>query len=246
VDRPFIGISASQYQKPGRTWRYNIAYEPNIVAIERAGGLPIIIPASVSMDTLDAIYQRLDGVLLPGGGDINPQAYGQQAHETIDSVDDARDSIEMTLTRKAVADDLPIFGICRGVQVMNVALGGSLLQDIPSMVEHAARHTIDKEREPRSKVLHDVRIEEGTRLAQIIGESVVPVNSIHHQALGNIAPGARVTAYSSDGLKEGIELPDKHFALAVQWHPEDMIDDDPRMQALFDAFVDAARNRMRS
>ncbi len=246
MDRPFIGISASQYQKPGRTWRYNIAYEPNIVAIERAGGLPIIIPASVSMDTLDAIYQRLDGVLLPGGGDINPQAYGQQAHETIDSVDDARDSIEMTLTRKAVADDLPIFGICRGVQVMNVALGGSLLQDIPSMVEHAARHTIDKEREPRSKVLHDVRIEEGTRLAQIIGESVVPVNSIHHQALGNIAPGARVTAYSSDGLKEGIELPDKHFALAVQWHPEDMIDDDPRMQALFDAFVDAARNRMRS
>jgi putative glutamine amidotransferase len=244
MNKPFIGISASQYMKPGRTWRYNIAYEPNIIAIERAGGIPIIIPASVTMETLDAIYQRLDGVLLPGGGDVNPTIYGQEAHETLDTVDDARDAIEITLTRKAVADDLPIFGICRGIQVMNVALGGTLIQDIPSMVDNAARHTIDKATESRGKTLHSVRIEEGSRLAHIMGQPIVSVNSIHHQALGDVAPGAQVTAYSEDGLKEGIELPEKHFAMAVQWHPEDMIEDDPRMQALFDGFVEAARTRM--
>lgn len=246
MNKPFIGISASQYLKPGRTWRYNIAYEPNIIAIERAGGLPVIIPASVSMETLDAIYQRLDGVLLPGGGDINPRLYGQDPHETLDTVDDVRDAIEIELTRKAIADDLPIFGICRGIQVMNVALGGTLIQDIPSMVTGATRHTIDKATETRGKVLHSVRIEEGSRLAGIIGEPVVAVNSIHHQALGDVAPGAEVTAYSEDGLKEGIELPEKRFALAVQWHPEDMIEDDTRMQELFNAFVEAARNRMTS
>jgi len=244
MNKPFIGIPASQYQKPGRTWRYNIAYEPNIIAIERAGGIPIIIPASIHNDTLESIYQRLDGVLLPGGGDVNPSIYGQEPHESLDTVDDARDAIEITLTRKAVDDDLPIFGICRGIQVMNVALGGTLIQDVPSMVENAARHTINRETETRGKVLHSVRIEESTSLAKIIGEPIVGVNSIHHQALGEVAPGAVVTAYSEDGLKEGIEMPDKHFVLAVQWHPEDMIDDDPRMQALFDKFVDAARNRV--
>ncbi len=242
MNKPFIGIPASPYNKPGRTWQYNIAYAPNITAIEQAGGLPIIIPASVSIQTLDEIYQRLDGVLLPGGGDVNPQIYGQEAHPTLDSVDDVRDALEIRLTRKAVEDDLPLFGICRGIQVMNVALGGTLIQDIPSMVEGAVRHTIDKEKEGRGKRLHSVRIEEGTHLETIFSEPILPVNSIHHQALGDVAPGAVVTAYSEDGLKEGIEVPDKHFVVGVQWHPEDM-QDDPHMRELFKAFVDAARER---
>jgi len=245
--RPLIGITAYNYIRPETDWRYDVCYGKNAAAIESAGGLPVLIPSMVSLDTLRAIYERLDAVMLPGGGDINPTKYHTDPETDIKLYDisDERDAMEMAMTRWAAEDDLPVFGICRGIQVMNVALGGTLVQDIPKHVTTELRHSIKSlEEEGRDTILHDVRVEEGSLLASILGEKEIPVNSIHHQALRDVAPSATVSALSPDGIVEGIELPDKHFFLAVQWHPEDLVDNDKRMQNLFTSFVNAARDRM--
>lgn len=245
--KPLIGISAYTYYKPNRpTHRYDVCYARNAEAIEEAGGLPVLIPSRLSEASLRQIYERLDGVLLPGGGDIDPSYYEQEPQEKLFEVDRARDEMEFSLVRWAEKDDLPMFAICRGIQVVNVALGGNLVQDIPSMVQTELQHNIDITAVPRNKILHNVRIEEGSRLASIIGEPQVPVNSIHHQTIGDrIAPGLVVSARADDDLIEGLENPDKKFFVAVQWHPEDLVADDARMRALFESFVATARENMR-
>lgn len=246
MPKPLIGITAYTRHWPTTGWRYDVCYGENATAIEQAGGLPVLIPSQTSADNLRQLYERLDGVLLPGGGDINPAQYGTQPDATLYSVDDSRDRVELAMARWAVADDVPVFGICRGIQVMNVALGGTLVQDIPSQVETSLRHSIAVPGdEARSTLLHDVQIEQGSRLAQIMGSTTVTVNSIHHQTIGEVAPALAITARAPDGLIEGVEMPDKHFVLAVQWHPEDLVATDERMQNLFKAFVEAARARMR-
>jgi putative glutamine amidotransferase len=246
MSKPLIGITAYDFIRPGTDWRYDVSYGRNAAAIEEAGGLPVLIPSHVSNETLRAIYDRLDGVLLPGGGDVNPDLYQNEKHDKVYGINDFRDSMEIQLAQWAVADDVPVFGICRGIQVMNVALGGTLVQDIPARIQTNLRHSIDTvAREPRHTLLHDVTIKEGSILASILGEKHIMVNSIHHQALRDVAPSATVSALSPDGIVEGIELPDKHFALAVQWHPEDLADNDARMQNLFTTFVNAARERIK-
>jgi len=243
--QPLIGISAYSYIKPNNGWSYDISYAPNAAAIERSGGLPVLIPSTLDLETLRAIFERLDAVLLPGGGDVNPDQYHAPRGEILKEVDDLRDKMEIAMTRWSVDEDRPVMGICRGIQVMNVALGGTLVQDIPTHIATDLRHNIQAPDEPRSMLLHDVQLKDGTRLASILGEQQIAVNSVHHQALGNLAPGLHVTAVAPDGISEGVELPDRTFAMAVQWHPEDLIDHDARMQKLFDAFVQAARARMR-
>ena len=244
--KPLIGITAYNYIKKNG-YRYDVCYGKNATAIENAGGLPVLIPSMLNLDSLRAIYERLDAVLLPGGGDMNPASYNADQETDIPFYDisDERDSMEIAMTQWAVEDNLPVFGICRGIQVMNVALGGTLVQDIPKHLETDLRHTVKSlGEEPRHTILHDVRVEEGSQLLSILGDKQVEVNSLHHQAVGDIAPSAKISALSSDGIIEGIELPDKHFALAVQWHPEDLIDNDARMQNLFVAFVESARERL--
>lgn len=242
MQRPLIGITAYTRSYIEKGWDYDVSYAQNAVAIEAAGGLPVLIPAKVSTDTLRAIYERLDGVLLPGGGDVDPVEYQAERHPTTDNIDHDRDRTEIALTRWAFADNLPTFGICRGIQVMNVALGGSLIQDVPSLVAAPLRHDLDPG-ETRARILHDVTLVEDCRLAQIIGQMQVPVNSIHHQAIERPAPTLRVVGHAPDGVIEAVEAPGKPFFMAVQWHPEDMIDDE-RMLRLFRAFVEAARQRM--
>ncbi len=247
MTRPLIGITAYNYIKPTSGWRYDVCYGKNAAAIESAGGLPILIPSMLSLETLRGIYERLDGVMLPGGGDVNPTRYHDEAETDIKlyEISDERDEMEISMTQWAIEDDLPVFGICRGIQVMNVALGGSLVQDIPARITTDLRHTItSSQEESRSLLLHDVAVKDGSLLASVLGETQVTVNSIHHQALRNVAPTATVSAVAPDGIIEGIELPDKHFVLGVQWHPEDLVDNDTRMQNLFNSFVEAARQRM--
>ena len=246
MHKPLIGISAYDYVRPGVGWRYDICYARNAVAIETAGGLPVLIPSRVSADVLRGIYERLDAVLLPGGGDINPDNYQDRPRTELKHVDDTRDAMELNLTRWAADDDLPVLGICRGIQVMNVALGGSLTQDIPSMLTTDYRHNIEHGQEPRNLILHDVTVKADTRLRSILGEESVQVNSIHHQAIKDLAPDLIDVAYAPDGIIEGVELPDRHFFMAVQWHPEDLTDDDERMRNLFKAFVDAASQRIKA
>ncbi|MGJ3238366.1 MAG: gamma-glutamyl-gamma-aminobutyrate hydrolase family protein [Anaerolineae bacterium] len=247
IRRPLIGITAYNYIKPSNGWRYDVSYGKNAVAIEDAGGLPVLIPSMVAPDTLRGIYERLDGVLLPGGGDVNPSQYRAQREDgiTLYDISDERDTMEIAMARWAIDDDLPVFGICRGIQVFNVALGGTLVQDISAQRPSDLRHNITSpQEEPRNTILHDVLVESGTLLASILTDERVPVNSLHHQALRDVAPGVTINALSPDGLIEGLELPDKHFALAVQWHPEDLIEDDARMRNLFTAFVASARERL--
>lgn len=236
--RPLIGITASTILHFGRP--YNRFYLANHLAVERAGGLPVAIPAGLREDTLRALYERLDGVLLPGGSDVDPAIYGQQPHPTTYGIDEARDQAELTLARWTVADDRPLFGICRGHQVINVALGGSLVQDIPSQVTTTLRHDQPDE-EPRTNRLHEVSIDPTSRLAHILGATRLTVNSLHHQSVAQPAPGAHISAHAPDGIIEALELPDKRFALSVQWHPEDLAPDDTVMAALFESFVAAAR-----
>lgn len=237
--RPLIGITASSMSLFGRP--YNRFYLANHLAVERAGGLPVAIPAGLREDTLRGIYERLDGILLPGGADVDPAIYGQQPHPATYGVDAQRDRTELTLARWTIADDRPLFGICRGHQVFNVALGGSLVQDIPSQIATPLTHNQPDE-EPRSNRLHEVSVDPTSRLARILRTTRIMVNSLHHQAVERPAPGVHVTAHAPDGIVEALELPDRRFALSVQWHPEDLADDDAAMAALFEAFVDAARD----
>ncbi len=237
--QPLIGITTTVRTVVATGHTSYATYAPNITAVEQAGGLPILIPVGLNSETLRAIYERLDGVLLPGGGDIDPVNYGEERHPLTSHIDVLRDETEIAVARWAVADDLPLFGICRGHQLINVALGGTLIQDIPSEVGETLTHdTSDKA--PRGTRPHSVEINPSSQLSQIIGLTHVEVNSIHHQAVEKPASDLCVTAYAADGVIEAAEIPGKRFALTVQWHPEDLVSDDPAMRRLFSAFVDAA------
>lgn len=242
MSRPLIGITAG-YRTPqnDREVPTYVSYTRVADNVMKAGGLPVLIPVGADDETLRGIYDRLDGVLLPGGGDIDSKHWDEPLHETVYGLDPARDHTEMTLARWAVADDRPVFGICRGHQVFNVALGAPLIQDIPS--QHTTELTHNNFMPtPRNHLAHVVAIEPSSKLAQIVGQTnAVPVNSIHHQAVRSAAPGLNVSAVSPDGLIEATEMPDKRFALSVQWHPEDLSDDE-RMFNLFRSFVRAAQN----
>lgn len=237
--KPLIGIAASTRVDPETGNVYNAAYAPNIKALERAGGLPILIPSSINDETLLSIYERLDGVLLPGGGDVEPHQYHEEVHPKSNSFDPDRDRVEIKLTRWSVEEDRPLFGICRGHQVIHVAMGGTLYQDIPSQLEDPLDH-VQVPAHPRSDRTHPVQIKAESRLARILGTTNVKVNSIHHQSVHNVAPMFQVTAYAGDGVVEASEIPGKRFALTVQWHPEDLAPTDEAMQAIFNEFVKEA------
>lgn len=240
--KPLIGIVAySQiYEKYG--WDYDVSYSKNTIGVERAGGLPVLIPSRLSDESLREIFDRMDGILFPGGGDIYPQHYNAEMSEKTNWLDPDRDRAELTLARWSVEADKPIFGICRGIQVVNVALGGTLYQDVPTECESDIKHNHPLT-SPRSGLAHQVQVAEESKLAEILGEPVVTVNSLHHQGIKDLAPSLQVVATAPDGLIEAVEIPEKHFVLAVQWHPEDLLEDD-KMQRLFDAFVTAVRNKV--
>lgn len=172
-----------------------------------------------------------DGLLLPGGGDMDPKFYGQERIPACGEPNLLRDAAEPLLLRAFLAADKPVLGICRGIQVMNAVLGGDLYQDIKPF-EHLPHN------DHWAKV-HTVTVRRGTLLSRILGQDTVLVNSQHHQAVDRVAPGFTLAALSEDGIVEAIEKPDARFCLGVQWHPEWLSDADPAMQGLFDAFVNA-------
>ncbi len=236
--QPLIGISSASITVDNKV--YNRAYWPIANGVANAGGLPVYIPTGLEESVLRAIYDRLDAVLLPGGPDVDPSIYGQERHPKVVQIDDPRDTLELTLARWTVEDDRPVFGICRGHQILNVALGGTLVQDIPSQVETDLTHDLPDE-DPRNTLLHSVTLDPQSRLANILGKTEFRVNSLHHQSVQEAAPNVKITGHSPDGIVESLEIPEHPFALSVQWHPEDLVDDDDAMKALFKAFVDAAR-----
>jgi putative glutamine amidotransferase len=210
-----------------------------IEAVKAAGGIPLLIPLGLSDEDLQTVFERIDGVLLPGGGDIEPEYYNGRAHIKMWGIDGERDRTEFFMVRTAVEQQKPILAICRGIQVLNVALGGTLWEDIPTLVPHAIVHD-NLPGQPRSHLSHTVDIQPGSLLARQLNQTTTWVNSLHHQAVRDLAPGLVATACSPDGLIEAAEAPNHPYALGVQWHPENLIHDDPNMLSLFKGLVEAA------
>ncbi len=246
--KPLIGLTAER-------WSSGYLSRPDqdvhgmlrtyVEALLGAGALPVIVPLGLSESDRRELAGRLDGLLLPGGGDVDPAEYGEAPHPKLaDDLDPLRDSIEIGLARDAVATGLPLLAVCRGIQVLNVALGGTLIQDIPSQVPGAMRHSFRLREAPREHLAHEVQVAEGSRLAEVLGAPIVRVNSRHHQAVRAVAPGLEIVARAPDGVIEGVELPGHPFLLGVQWHPENL-QALPEMKRLFVGFVEAAANGKR-
>lgn len=208
----------------GITYRFDHKLAPYATAIRELNLDPV--PLLPPHDSLDG----LDGLLISGGTDINPTLYGQIPHEKNDDPDDERDTMEIQLIRKALAMDLPLLCICRGMQVLNVAQGGDLLQHLPQTDLHRQIGVTDA---------HAITTLPGTKLAAITQEGPHFVNSRHHQAVQRLGSGLMISAYSADHIIEGMELPDRQFAVAVQWHPEDRMKTRAVDQRLFQAFAEA-------
>jgi putative glutamine amidotransferase len=211
-----------------------------IDAVVAAGGAPFLIPSIDDEAALRALYERIDGVLLAGGGDIEPQHYGEQPLPALGVVDALRDRTELPLVRWAVADGKPVLGICRGAQMVNVALGGTLYQDIPSQIETSLNHSDSYTRQDWTYLAHPLRLSPNSRLRQILGSDEVPINSLHHQSIKTVAPGLRAVGWAPDGVIEAIESANGHFLVGVQCHPEALQSaTDPRWRTLFRRFVEA-------
>lgn len=238
--RPRIGITSWLRADSDRLERWAAVRDTYVGAIRTAGGLPMILPiADDDPELIADCLAAVDGLVFTGGGDVAPAHYGESADERCHEPDRERDCFEIHLARAALARQTPVLGICRGLQVLNVAAGGTLYQDIGcrpgTSPLHAARG------EDRRKLIHSVRILPGTRLHAVMGVPESRVTSTHHQFVKEIAPGFRVTAESlEDGIVEGLEQPDHPFLVAVQWHPERMYQDHPEHLALFQALVAAA------
>lgn len=245
MNKPLIGLTAERWSSG-----YQPAPDSNVQGVLRtyveallgAGALPVVIPLGLSDEDRKALVARLDGVVLPGGGDIDPAVYGQEPHPALSDVDPLRDSLELSLARDAAQSDLPLLAVCRGIQVLNVALGGTLVQDIPSQVPDALKHSFRLVDAPREHLAHAVKVSEGSRLAAILGTPITSVNSRHHQSIDKVAPGLEVVAHAPDGVIEGVELPAHPFLIGVQWHPENL-QAIPEMKRLFVRFVEEAKLR---
>ncbi|HEV7763471.1 MAG TPA: gamma-glutamyl-gamma-aminobutyrate hydrolase family protein [Thermoanaerobaculia bacterium] len=234
MTKPIIGIGSDVLRVEGERDRA-FAFLTYVDSLRRAGAVPVVIPPQP--ENASDLVEGLDGVLLAGGDDCDPQLYGQERHDTVtDLMDERRQSNDMALAKAARERGIPTLGICLGLQMMNVAAGGTLVQDIDSHIETEIQHVSL----PAARVRHDVMIEQGTKLASIVPATELNVNSSHHQSVGQIADGLRVTAHAPDGIIEGIEDPRHPFYVGVQWHPEDMTGEGSA-GSIFDAFVKAAR-----
>src|SRR4051795_5505922 len=237
MHKPLIGIGSDVLQKKGERER-GFVYMTYVESLKRAGAVPVVIPPQP--ENAADLAETLDGILLAGGDDCDPAEYGEERHPTVEPMDARRQANDLTLARAARERGIPTLGVCLGVQVMNVAAGGTLIQDIASAVDT----DIDHASEPSDRHRHDVHIDSSTKLGRILGAQELNVNSSHHQAIGRVAQGLRITAKAPDGIVEGLEDPSHPFYVGVQWHPEDM-PDESSAAAIFGAFVEAARKYAR-
>src|SRR5712691_6203679 len=239
---PLIGVSTSITvgKHPERAY-VNSAY---LHAIQQAGGVPVPLPPQLSAAALERLAGELSGLLLTGGGDVDPARYGETPHPTLYEVAPARDMLETSAVHIALERRLPVLAVCRGIQVLNVALGGTLFQDVGTEPGTQLQHS---QTEPRDQPTHKVKIEPRSRLAQIMGTDEIEVNSMHHQAVKALGRNLTAVAWAPDQIIEGVEDADpSRFVLGVEWHPEELVGHSEPARRLFAALVNAARRYVRS
>jgi putative glutamine amidotransferase len=244
--RPIVGVPTQTLQSLGGisaaippSWLMSQRYVQTLTA---AGALPWLIPLT-DEETLRGIYEAVDAVFLPGGADIDPASYGTPPHPMCDKTDRERDRVELTLAKWAIADGKPTLGVCRGMQLVNVALGGSLYQDLASQFRNGIKHDyfpFGGQSHPRDYLAHEVTIAAGSRLARLFGSGPIKVNSMHHQGVRTLGAGVVATAHAPDGLVEALEGDGASYLFAVQWHPEALTEKDASTRRLFAEFIEAA------
>ncbi len=236
---PLIGVPCYSAERAGGRRPIYGNNQTYIRALIDAGAAPLMIPPGLDLPALEMLCARLDGLLLTGGADIDPARYGEERLPLCGEPEPERDELELTLTHLALERDLPTLGICRGMQTLNVACGGTLYQDLASQRPQVAQH--EHGDSPRSYLAHTIAIERGSRLGEILGVAEARVNSLHHQAVKQPGAGAQVVAWAADGVAEGMEAPDHRFVVAVQYHPEELVATDALSRRLFAAFAQACR-----
>ena len=230
--KPIIGVMPLWDKKKDSLWML-----PGYLdGISQAGGIPVIFPFTADGRELDQLMDMCGGFLLTGGHDVSPGVYGEEPMEDLLDTCGKRDDMELTVLEKAVGSDRPVLGICRGIQFINAALGGTLYQDLPTQHPSGISH---RQKPPYDAPSHEVTIVEGSPLHRCLGADRIPVNSCHHQAVKQLAPGLEPMAVSPDGLVEAVYMPGKRFVWAVQWHPEFSFRTDANSRKIFRAFIDA-------
>jgi len=239
---PVIGVT-TMHRENQFGLRLSSLAEAYVEALSQAETCPLLIPNLLPEAALDNLLSRLDGVLFTGGGDIKTSYYQETDHPKTSGVEADRDRLELLLLENVVNDAKPFLGICRGLQLINVGLGGTLYADISDQIPGAAKHDFYPDWE-RDYLAHSIELAPGSRLASILGEGVVEVNSLHHQAVRDLAPDLVATAYSPDGIVEAVEMRNHPFGIAVQWHPE-WLPAHKSMRNLFADFAEAANSHER-
>ena len=244
MPRPLIGVATQTLpavvgERPA-CWIMGQRY---VEALRSAGAVPVLLPLLPhDPEGMRELFARLDGVFLTGGVDVDPARYGEAKHPLCGTTDADRDAVELMLLAHAIEVGKPVLAVCRGIQVLNVARGGTLYQDVTAQIPAAMKHDYfpTPSNPSRTYLAHDVTVAAGTRLAAILGEAVVPVNSMHHQAIKDLAADLRPTAFAPDGIIEAVEGSNGQYLVGVQWHPEELTDTQPGMRRLFTSFVEAS------
>lgn len=239
MPKPLIGLTTYRNMSEQGYPRFSVseAYTSSIIS---AGACPVLIPLGLPEELVNELLNRLDGVLFTGGGDISPEMYGQPDHSSIEGIDPDRDQVELMMITQAIQKGLPLMGICRGLQIINVALGGDLYADILEQHAQPLKHQYYPDY-PGEYLAHEVSIEQASMLVKVFPDARVPVNSLHHQGVRNLAPGLKPAAFAPDGIIEAFEITGHPFGLAVQWHPENLQEHE-NMRRLFRIFVEASTN----
>ena len=234
--KPIVGVMPLWDEKKDSMWMLPGYLE----GISQAGGIPIIFPFLSNEQELNQLMEMCDGFLLTGGHDISPEIYHEDPLEGLIDSCPKRDLMETVVLKRAIDEDIPVLGICRGLQFLNAALGGDLYQDLPTQYPSKTEH---RQQPPYDLPIHEVDIVEGSPLYDCLKVGKLPVNSCHHQGVKRVAAGLKVMATSTDGIVEAVYKPDNHFLWAVQWHPEFSYKTDPNSMKIFKAFIDAIANK---
>ena len=238
--KPLIGLTPTPELKQMEhgTFRLHTLNQDYSQAVIAAGGIPVMLPSN--NPDIDSLLDRLDAVIITGGGDIDPEQFGQQHHEKTNEIDAERDAFELAIVHRAIERDMPLLGICRGLQMLNVALGGTLHQDIADLVENAQQHKQQDEKIGPNDVSQTVTLSDGDHpLRSVATDATIEVNSFHHQCIGELAPSLKVMARTEDDVIEAVYNPNMTFGMAVQWHPELLAHKHDEHAAIFRALIQA-------